>query len=354
MLVLVIAAVLWGIGATMGTPQRLRLGMIAALWVGVVLGHLVLPAGHPLRAATGDTAAPWLLLGGLVALGLAYRAGLRRLRGRVEAADVPAVPDSGFTETELNRYARHILLREIGGTGQARLRAARVLVVGAGGLGSPALLYLAASGVGTIGVIDDDLVEGSNLQRQVIHTDDRIGMPKVFSAETQMRALNPFVTVRPYQRRLDAELAAALFADYDVILDGSDNFDTRETVNRAAHAVGKPLVWGALTQWEGQLTVFDTRADSPCYACIFPARPAPGLVPSCAEAGVFAPLPGIIGTMMAAEAVKLITGAGTALRGTLVIHDALYAETRRIALKRRPDCPVCGQIRKDTPDERPA
>lgn len=342
-LVLLIAGVLWGIGAAMKTPHRLRWGMIAGLWVAVVLTHLLLPAGNVLRVTTGENAAPWLLLGGAVALGLVYRRALRALRARADAgSEVPASQTGPFSETELNRYARHIVLREIGGTGQRKLKEARVLVIGAGGLGSPALMYLAASGVGTIGVVDDDVVDGSNLQRQVIHTDDRIGMPKVFSAQTQMQALNPFVTVRPYHRRLTDADAAALFADYDVILDGSDNFDTRYLTNATAHALGKPLVSGALSQWEGQVTVFDTAHGTPCYRCIFADRPPPGLAPSCAEAGVFAPLPGIIGTMMAAEAVKLITGAGAPLRGTMVIHDAAYAETRRITLKPRADCPVCG------------
>lgn len=360
MIVLVIAAALWAVGAIMGAPYRPRLVMIGVLWLGVVSAHLVLPEGHGLRMATGQTAAPWLLLAGAVGVVLAYRAGLVWLRGR--AAGPGGVPGAGpgdggeaaggFSETELGRYARHIMLREIGGPGQARLKQARVLVIGAGGLGSPVLLYLAAAGVGTIGVIDDDVVDGSNLQRQVIHTDAGIGQPKVFSAQAQMAAVNPFIVLRPYHRRLAAAIAADLFAEYDVIVDGSDNFDTREMVNAAAHAVGKPLVWGALTQWEGQVTVFDTARATPCYACVFPQRPAPGLVPSCAEAGVFAPLPGIIGTMMAAETIKLITGAGEALRGTLVIHDALHAETRRIALKPRPGCPVCAQTRKGHPDER--
>ncbi len=348
-LVLIMATALWGIGAAMGTPRRMRWGMIGVLWAGVVLLHLILPAGNPLRLATGESAAPWLLLGGGAALVLAYRWGLRGLQRRADGGAAPEMPksDGPFSETELNRYARHIVLREIGGPGQRKLKDARVLVIGAGGLGSPALLYLAASGVGTIGVIDDDVVDGSNLQRQVIHTDARIGMPKVFSAQTAISALNPFVTVRPYHRRLTSEIAADLFAEYDVILDGTDNFDTRYLANEVAHKLGKPLVSGALSQWEGQVTVFDTSQGTPCYACIFPEPPEPGLAPSCAEAGVFSPLPGMIGTMMAGEAAKLITGAGDPLRGVMMIHDALYSDSRRITLKKRADCPVCG----DRPEE---
>jgi len=196
--------------------------------------------------------------------------------------------------------------------------------------------------VGVIGVIDDDVVEGSNLQRQVIHTDGRIGMPKVFSAEVAMKALNPFIEVRPHHRKLTEENAAALVGEYDLVLDGTDNFDTRYLVNRVCVAAGVPLISGAITQWEGQVSLFDPAKGGPCYACIFPVKPAPGLVPTCAEAGVAAPLPGVIGSVMAMEAVKWITGAGEGLAGRLMIHDALYAETRVIGVKRRPDCEVCG------------
>jgi molybdopterin/thiamine biosynthesis adenylyltransferase len=219
-------------------------------------------------------------------------------------------------------------------------------VVGAGGLGSAVLLYLAAAGVGTIGVIDDDVVDGSNLQRQIIHTDARIGMAKVASAEAAIRALNPFINVEPHQARLQEAGAADLVARYDLVLDGSDNFDTRYLVNRICAAAGKPLISAAITQWEGQISVYDPARGAPCYECVFPVRPAPGMVPTCAEVGVVAPLPGVIGSMMALEAVKLITGAGEGLRGRLMIHDALHAETRVISIKPRADCAVCGAIVK--------
>jgi molybdopterin/thiamine biosynthesis adenylyltransferase len=307
----------------------------------VVLLHLALPDGHALRQATGGDARGWLALGVVAGLVAGYGAGLSRARSR--AAPVPAAtPPGRFSPAELDRYARHIMLREIGGPGQRQLRDARVLVVGAGGLGSPALLYLAAAGVGTIGVIDDDRVENANLARQIIHADARIGMPKVFSAEMAMKALNPFVTVRPYHRRLDEDIAPGLFADHDLILDGSDNFDTRYLVNRVAVATGKPLIAAAITQWEGQISLYHPATGGPCYACLFPDRPAPGMVPTCAEAGVAGPLPGVIGAMMAMEAVKHLTGAGETLRGRLMIHDALYAEARVIAARRRPDCAICG------------
>lgn len=340
--VLLTAVALWGLGAFLGTPRRLRWGMIGLLWLGVVLLHLILPRGNPLRVATGESAAPWLILAGLVALVLLYRAGLRRMHKRAEA-NAPAPPrEGGFSDAELERYARHIMLREVGGPGQKALHEARVLVIGAGGLGAPVMQYLGAAGVGTLGVIDDDTVELSNLQRQVFHNDADIGSPKVHSAAAAIRALNPHVSLRPYHRRLTDEIGADLFAEYDLILDGTDNFETRHLVNRAAVATGRPLISGALTQWEGQLSVFDPARGAPCYACIFPDAPAEGLVPSCAEAGVMGPLPGVIGTMMANEAIKLITGAGEVLRGTLLIYDALYSDARRIRIDRRDDCPVCG------------
>ncbi|MFX0542208.1 HesA/MoeB/ThiF family protein [Roseovarius sp. S4756] len=348
-LVLILAVGLWGLGAVLHTPRRMRWTMIGMLWVGVVLLHLVLPAGSPLRVATGESAAPWLLFGGLIALVLAYRAGLRRVRGRAEATMDRIEPEESgaFSEVELERYARHIVLREIGGPGQRALKDARVLVIGAGGLGAPVLTYLAAAGVGTIGVIDDDAVDLSNLQRQVIHRDRDIGMPKVHSAAEALRALNPHVTVRPYERRLSEDIATDLFGDYDIVMDGSDNFETRHLVNRAAVATSKPLISGAMTQWEGQLSVFDPASNAPCYACVFPEIPAEGLAPSCAEAGVLGPLPGVIGSMMANEAIKLIAGAGAPLRGTLFIYDALYADARRIKIERRRDCAVCG-AKEDT------
>lgn len=345
-LVLGLAAVLWGGGAALGAPKSLRFGLIGLLWLAVVTLHLTLPDGQPLRMATGEDARFWLLAGIFAGLALIYRRLLSALRKK--AAPQPAKPDEpkagAFRPVELDRYSRHIMLREIGGPGQRKLKDSKVLVIGAGGLGAPALLYLAGAGVGIIGVVDDDMVDGSNLQRQIIHADQRIGMPKVFSAETAMRALNPFIEVRPYYRRLTEADAETLFADYDLILDGTDNFDTRYMVNRVAAKLAKPLITGAITQWEGQLSLFDPAQNTPCYECVFPVRPAPGMVPTCAEAGVAAPLPGVIGAMMALEAVKHITGAGETLRGRLMIHDALYAETRVIAVHRRADCPVCGSM----------
>ncbi|MEM6890689.1 MAG: molybdopterin-synthase adenylyltransferase MoeB [Pseudomonadota bacterium] len=343
LLVLLLAAAIWVLGHLMGAPRDARGLMVGLLFVAVLGIQIIFPEAHPLREATGGSAALWLIFAGFVALVMIYRVGLRALQSRAAEAEQARAPTNGapFSDVELNRYARHIVLREIGGAGQKRLKDAKVLVVGAGGLGAPVLQYLAAAGVGTLGVIDDDTVENANLQRQVIHKDAAIGMPKVFSAVAQIKAQNPFVAVKPYNRRFTADIADELVAEYDLVLDGVDNFDTRYAVNRACVAAGVPLISGALSQWEGQLTVFDPSRSAPCYECIFPESPADGLAPSCAEAGVIGPLPGVVGSMMAVEAIKLITGAGNVLLGQMVIYDALYGESRRISLNRRADCPVC-------------
>ena len=340
-LVLVMAAALWGFGAMIKAPVNARVLMIGLLYVGVLAIQVAMPEGHPLREATGGSAGEWLVLGGLAAVVWGYAKGLGKLRNRVRPENQPKT-EMRSGSVELDRNARHIVLREIGGPGQKRLKEARVLVVGAGGLGAPALQYLAATGVGTIGVIDDDIVENSNLQRQVIHTDARIGMPKVFSAQAAMEAQNPFVTVRPYHRRLTAEIAPELFTDYDLILDGTDETETRYLVNDTAVALKLPLISAAISQWEGQISLFDPSRGAPCYQCVFPEPAAPGLAPSCAEGGVLGPLPGVIGAMMAVEAVKLLAGAGEPLLGRMLIYDALYGETRIIRVKPRPECPVCG------------
>lgn len=335
-------AVLWGIGIAMKTPRQARWTMIAILLLAVMMLQIILPNGHPLREATGGDARLWGLVIAFAFLVWGYRQVLGRLRTRVAENAAPAARPDRFSATELDRYARHIILREVGGPGQKALRDAKVLVVGAGGLGAPVLQYLAAAGVGTIGVIDDDVVENANLQRQIIHPDRNIGMPKVHSAAEMMAAQNPFITVRPYQRRLREDIAPDLFADYDLVLDGSDNFETRYLVNRVATAQRTPLIAAALTQWEGQISLYDPARGTPCYQCVFPVAPDAALVPSCAEAGVIGPLPGVIGAMMAVEALKVIVGAGEGLGGRLLIYDALFAQTRTIAVKPRADCPVCG------------
>ena len=340
--VLAIMAALWGFGAVMKTAYTPRLVMIALVYGVVVLGHFVLPDGHPLRIATGETAAPWLILGGAVLLVLAYRAGLNRLRRVAQPMITPAPRQSGtFTPEELVRYARHITLPDIGGQGQKALKSAKVLVVGAGGLGSPVLLYLAAAGVGRIGVIDADHVSLSNLQRQIIHRDADQDTPKVFSAERAMKAINPHLDIRPYNRALDETIAAELFADYDLIIDGTDQFETRAMINRAAVSAKRPLLAGAISAWEGQITLYDPSAGGACMACVFPNPPQAGMAATCAETGVIGALPGVVGTMMALEAIKQITGAGQGLLGRMLLYDGLGPETRIVKLKRNAACPVC-------------
>jgi len=348
-LALAVGAALIGLGALMRVPWNARFLMLGLLYVGVLALQIALPEGHPLREANGGSVEPWLLVGVIGAAALAYRGVLGRIRDRAEAVQVtrqgPAPLSTPFNDDELERYARHITLPEIGGVGQRRLKDAKVLVVGAGGLGAPILMYLGAAGVGRIGVIDGDTVALSNLARQVIHADDRQGMPKVFSAQAAIAALNPFVDVRPYHRALTEDIAADLFADYDLILDGTDSYATRALVNRAAARSGKPLISGAISAWEGQITLYDPSAGAPCMACVFPHAPDPEKVRTCAETGVIGALPGVIGTMMALEAIKELTAAGRGLRGRMLVYDALSAETRVITVSRRADCPVCGGAR---------
>lgn len=249
-----------------------------------------------------------------------------------------------FSEDELERYARHIALREIGGAGQARLKRARVLVVGAGGLGAPVLLYLAAAGVGQITVLDDDRVSLSNLQRQVIHSQDRLGMPKVASARIALAGVNPSVTVIPVEAPLDAERAPELVAGQSLVIDATDNLPTRHLLNAACVAAGVPLLSGAISQWEGQLALYDPARGAPCLSCLFPVIPPAELQTTCTGAGVMGALPGIVGAMMAAEAIKELAGAGRTLRGRLLLHDSLWGENREIAVHRDAGCAVCGHI----------
>jgi adenylyltransferase/sulfurtransferase len=248
-----------------------------------------------------------------------------------------------FTEEQVHRYARHIILPEVGGEGQRRLLGARVLVVGAGGLGSPVALYLAAAGVGTLGLADHDAVELTNLQRQILHTTADLGRPKTESGAESIRALNPDVEVIEVKSRLEASSALDVIARFDVVVDGSDNFPTRYLLNDACYLNRRPLVSGAIFQFEGQVTVFDARRDdSPCYRCLFPRPPAPGSVPNCAQAGVFGVLAGTIGTIQATEVVKLVCGIGSPLVGHLLLYDALEARFTRVRVSRDEACPLCG------------
>ncbi len=247
-----------------------------------------------------------------------------------------------FTQEEILRYSRHLILPDVTLEGQARLKAARVLLIGAGGLGSPLALYLAAAGVGTLGIVDFDRVDETNLQRQVIHTTDDVGRSKVRSAAEKVRALNPHVQVIPYEEPLTRDNALEILSEYDVIVDGTDNFPTRYLVNDACVLLGKPLVYGSIFRFEGQATVFYAKA-GPCYRCLYPEAPPPELVPSCAEGGVLGVLPGLIGLVQATEAVKLILGRGEPLIGRLLLLDALKMRWRELRLRKDPNCPLCGE-----------
>jgi molybdopterin/thiamine biosynthesis adenylyltransferase len=255
--------------------------------------------------------------------------------------------DMEFSEAEIARYSRHILLREVGGIGQARLRAASVLIIGAGGLGSPAGLYLAAAGLGRIGIADDDRVELSNLQRQIAHTTGRLGQRKVDSAAEAMAAINPDTRIEAHHLRLDAANADALVSSYDIICDGSDNFSTRFLLADACVRQGKTLVSAAVLRFEGQISTFKPQQgpDHPCYRCLYPEPPPAGTVPSCSEAGVFGAVTGVMGTLQATEVLKEIVKIGVSLSGRLLIWDALDMRFRMIGFKRNPECPVCGGVR---------
>jgi adenylyltransferase/sulfurtransferase len=249
---------------------------------------------------------------------------------------------SPLTAPELQRYARHLTLPEVGVAGQERLRAARVLLIGAGGLGSPAALYLAAAGVGTLGIVDADVVDASNLQRQILHDTPSIGQSKVLSAKARLEALNPFVRVEAIGERLTAANARAIIAGYDIVVDGSDNFPTRYLVNDACVLERKPFVYGAIFRFDGQLSLFGMPG-GPCYRCLFAEAPAPELVPSCVEAGVLGVLPGLVGTLQALEAITWILGVGQSAAGRLLLLSALELKVREIAIARDPACVACGE-----------
>src|SRR3984893_10065030 len=251
-------------------------------------------------------------------------------------------PAAELTREEVARYSRHLIIPDVGVDGQKRLKNAKVLVVGAGGLGSPALMYLAAAGVGTLGIVDFDVVDESNLQRQIIHGTSDVGKPKAVSAKETIAEINPLVTVNLHQERLDSDNAMRIFADYDLIVDGTDNFATRYLVNDPCVLLGKPCVWGSICWCDGQASVFWAE-HGPCYRCLYPEPPPPGMVPSCAEGGVLGVLCGTIGSLQVNEAIKLLTGSGEPLAGRLMIYDALEMSYRTVKVRKDPECAVCGK-----------
>ena len=252
-----------------------------------------------------------------------------------------AANSDGLSNEEILRYSRHLILPEVGMEGQLKLKQAKVLCIGAGGLGSPLALYLAAAGVGTLGIVDFDVVDRTNLQRQIIHTTADVGRNKLDSAAESIAAINPNVSVRKFETRLTSANAIEIFQDFDIIADGTDNFPTRYLVNDACVLTGKPNVYGSIFRFEGQASVFATKA-GPCYRCLYPEPPPPGMVPSCAEGGVLGILPGLVGVIQATETIKLILGLGETLAGRLLMIDAQAMRFRELKLRKNPDCPVCG------------
>jgi adenylyltransferase/sulfurtransferase len=251
-----------------------------------------------------------------------------------------AVPNN-LSNEEVLRYSRHLIMPEVGMNGQLKLKAAKVLCIGTGGLGSPLAMYLAAAGVGTIGLVDFDVVDFTNLQRQIIHFTSDVGRPKLDSAAEKIHEINPFVEVKKFETRLTSANALEIFKDFDVIVDGTDNFPTRYLVNDACVLTGKPNVYGSIFRFEGQASVFGTK-EGPCYRCLYPEPPPPGLVPSCAEGGVLGILPGLVGVIQATEAIKLILGSGNPLIGRLLLVDAMGMKFRELKLRKNPECPACG------------
>jgi molybdopterin/thiamine biosynthesis adenylyltransferase/rhodanese-related sulfurtransferase len=263
-------------------------------------------------------------------------------------ATVPdAQPEVVLSNDEILRYSRHLIMPEVAMDGQRKLKAAKVLCIGAGGLGSPLALYLTAAGVGTLGLVDYDVVDYTNLQRQIIHSTNDVGRKKLDSASDKLKALNPFLNLRTFDMKLTSANALELFREFDIVADGTDNFPTRYLVNDACVLTGKPNVYGSIFRFEGQASVFATE-DGPCYRCLYPEPPPPGLVPSCAEGGVLGIMPGLVGVIQATETIKLILGQGDSLAGRLLLIDALGLKFRELKLRKNPDCPVCGTHRTIT------
>jgi adenylyltransferase/sulfurtransferase len=260
---------------------------------------------------------------------------------KMATSTLPEIELPKLSNDEISRYSRHLILPEVGMEGQQKLKAAKVLCVGTGGLGAPLALYLAAAGVGTLGLVDFDTVDASNLQRQIIHSTASVGKLKVDSAEIMLKGLNPYTSVVKHNTMLTSANALEIFKDYDIIADGTDNFQTRYLVNDACVLLGKPNAYGSIFRFEGQASVFATE-DGPCYRCLYPEPPPPGLVPSCAEGGVLGILPGLVGVIQATEVIKLILGIGDSLAGRLLLIDALTMNFRTLKLRKNPDCPVCG------------
>ena len=331
----------WLIAGYLGVSQNLR-GASVFITLASILGALFLiPETNSFSIVMGGWA-PWATISFLFCITFLFRFFIDVLRNKSKHVYLSDVKEADeFSNHELERYSRHILLKELGGLGQRRIKDSSVLIIGAGGLGAPVIQYLAASGVGTIGIIDHDKVSLSNLQRQVIYPTKQVGEQKVFSAVDAIYRLNNNVNVRPYNRRLNSEIAEEIFSEYDVVVDGTDNFETRYISNSAAVITKKHLVSGALSQWEGQVSVFAPHEGGPCYACVFPTPAQDSLSLTCSEGGVFSPLSGVVGSIMAVETLKILSQSGATLLGQMFIYDGLKGESRKIKINPNKKCPIC-------------
>ena len=339
--VLSFLVLVWLIARHFGVSQNLRAVSVFIILIFILGTLFIIPETNSFSIVMGGWA-PWATISFLFCITFLFRFFIDVLRNKSKHVYLSDVKEADeFSNHELERYSRHILLKELGGLGQRRIKDSSVLIVGAGGLGAPVIQYLAASGVGTIGIIDHDKVSLSNLQRQVIYPAKQVGEQKVFSAADAIYQLNSNVNVRPYNRRLNSEIAEEIFSEYDVVVDGTDNFETRYLSNSAAITTKKHLVSGALSQWEGQVSVFAPHKGGPCYACVFPSPPKVGLALTCSEGGVFSPLPGVIGSVMAVETLKILSHSGNTLLGQLFIYDGLKGESRKIKINPSKKCPIC-------------
>ena len=341
LLMLLIATIFVGVLAFVGVRKKIILNIFLTAYLCIFLAIFFLPENNLVRLTLGVSLSEWISLSFVFLVILGYIVVLKKIKTNNLAKYSSNSSKNDMTDIEIERYARHLVLKDIGGQGQQRLRNAKVLVVGAGGLGNPVSLYLAGAGIGTIGIIDNDIVSLSNLQRQILYREHDVGKSKVFATQKNILEINPHIEIKPYNRLLDSSNAQKLISEYDIIIDGSDNLKTRHLVNFACVKERKPLISGAISQWEGQISLFDPSKNYPCYSCIFPESDKDNLTRSCADVGVLSSLPGVIGSLMAVEAIKEITGVGDSLRGQLFLYDAMSCKTRKIEAERNKNCKVC-------------
>ncbi len=341
LVILLIATTFLGVLAFLGVRKKLILKIFLTAYIFVFLTIFLLPENNPVRLTLGVSLNEWISISFVFLVILGYIVVLKKIKTSNIVKYSSNSSKKNMSDVEIERYARHLVLKDIGGQGQQRLRNAKVLVVGAGGLGNPVSMYLAGAGIGTIGIIDNDVVSLSNLQRQILYREHDVGKSKVFATQKNILEINPHIEIKPYNRLLDSRNAQKLISEYDIIIDGSDNLKTRHLVNFACVKEKKPLISGAISQWEGQISLFDPSKNYPCYSCIFPESDNENLTKSCADVGVLSSLPGVIGSLMAVEAIKEITAVGDSLRGKLFLYDAMSCKTIKIEAERNKNCKVC-------------